>query len=35
MAIAQARADRLTLLTRDRAIIDYDADGGELVVSGV
>jgi PIN domain nuclease of toxin-antitoxin system len=32
MLIAQARAERLTLLTRDRAIIDYGADGAELVV---
>jgi hypothetical protein len=34
MLIAQARAERLTLLTRERAIIDYDADGGEPVVAG-
>ncbi len=31
MLIAQARAEGLALLTRDRAIIDYGADGAELV----
>ena len=31
MLIAQARAERLPLLTRDRAIIAYGAAGAELV----
>ncbi len=31
MLIAQARAERLALLTRDRAIIAYGSDGAELV----
>jgi PIN domain nuclease of toxin-antitoxin system len=31
MLIAQARAERLALLTRDRAIIGYGAAGAEVV----
>jgi len=31
MLIAQARAERLTLLTRDKAIIAYGAAGAEVV----
>jgi PIN domain nuclease of toxin-antitoxin system len=33
MLIAQARAERLPLLTRDRAIIAYGAAGAEVVTS--
>jgi PIN domain nuclease of toxin-antitoxin system len=31
MLIAQARAEHLALLTRDNAIMAYDAAGAELV----
>ena len=31
MLIAQARAERLALLTRDRAIIDYGSEGADVV----
>ena len=34
MLIAQARAERLTLLTRDRAILEYRSDGAEIVSLG-
>ena len=34
MLVAQARAERLTLLTRDKAIIAYGAAGADLVTFG-
>ncbi len=35
MLIAQARAERLALLTRDRAIIDYGTAGADVVTFDV
>ncbi len=34
MLIAQARSEHLALLTRDKAIIDYGADGAQVVSFG-
>jgi PIN domain nuclease of toxin-antitoxin system len=34
MLIAQARAERLALLTRDHAIIGYGAEGAEIISPG-
>ncbi|MBV8400648.1 MAG: type II toxin-antitoxin system VapC family toxin [Acetobacteraceae bacterium] len=35
MLIAQARAEHLALLTRDRAIIEYGAAGADVVTFGI